>query len=57
MYIGDFEQRPRTILWLKYVDYTFVIWPHYKNFLGGLKEHLNSLEGSLADIEQYLHHD
>ena len=30
-------------LWLRYVDDTFVIWPHGRDFLDDFLSHLNSL--------------
>lgn len=53
MYMQDFETRalesatlkPR--LWLRYVDDTFVIWPHGRSSLNTFLDHLNSVHPSI----------
>ncbi|GJQ68645.1 hypothetical protein Trydic_g17192 [Trypoxylus dichotomus] len=40
-----FELKPK--MWLRYVDDTFVIWPHGEEEINGFLRHLNGLEESI----------
>ena len=39
--LNNFHQKPKC--WFRFVDDTFVIWPHGQVALGSLLEHLNNL--------------
>ncbi|XP_045477895.1 uncharacterized protein LOC123683043 [Harmonia axyridis] len=53
IYMEDFEGRAldqyvlKPKLWRRYVDDTFVIWPHGKETITGFLEHLNNIEESI----------
>lgn len=53
IYMEEFEMRAMNTynlkpkMWLRYVDDTFVIWPHGENTLEGFLQHLNSIEESI----------
>ncbi|XP_045477888.1 uncharacterized protein LOC123683035 [Harmonia axyridis] len=53
IYMEDFEGRAldqyvlKPKLWRRYVDDTFVIWPHGKETIAGFLEHLNNIEESI----------
>jgi hypothetical protein len=52
-YMEDFEEMAcdrspqKPLCWFRYVDDTFVIWPHGPNRLGDLLDHLNSIHQSI----------
>jgi hypothetical protein len=41
------SEQHKTTLWLRYVDDTFVVWPHGPEHLQDLLNHLNSLEPAI----------
>ncbi|GJQ86455.1 hypothetical protein Trydic_g10362 [Trypoxylus dichotomus] len=53
IYMEEFERRAmdsyelKPKMWLRYVDDTFVIWPHGEEEINGLLQHLNGLEESI----------
>lgn len=53
LYMEQFEKwaiatcRTATKLWIRYVDDTFVIWPHGEGSLNEFQDHLNNQHGSI----------
>ncbi|GJQ64824.1 hypothetical protein Trydic_g7001 [Trypoxylus dichotomus] len=53
IYMEEFERRVmdsnelKPKMWLRYVDDTFVIWPHEEREINGFLQHLNGLEESI----------
>ncbi|GJQ72861.1 hypothetical protein Trydic_g1510 [Trypoxylus dichotomus] len=43
--MDSYELKPK--MWLRYVDDTFVIWPHGQEEINGFLQHLNGLEESI----------
>ncbi|GJQ71095.1 hypothetical protein Trydic_g1001 [Trypoxylus dichotomus] len=43
--MDSYELKPK--MWLRYVDDTFVIWPHGEEEINGFLQHLNGLEESI----------
>ena len=52
-FMEDFEKRAieqvphKPVCWLRYVDDTFVIWPHGKQKLGEFLNHLNGIHKNI----------